>query len=211
MCSATYFRAVSSSLLILVFSCVGLNRAAASEESFSHVKANHARAANLAASLRLKTASGFERSATRIDRPVSCEHRSSASLERDSVAPKEDSCSKSARSCSATSDRNAGGRASASHPQCCSSSVASPDGSTEGSVAHADDYFTYRLASPQEHFDMWLKLNLYPALCHTVLCRRQCALNGYESCNALGVKHSILSDAVQNRASCDSGGCGADR
>ncbi|MBX3076269.1 hypothetical protein KF913_20325 [Candidatus Obscuribacterales bacterium] len=210
MSSAIYFRAVSIVLLIGI-SFVVLNRADASEESFSHAKAIQARPANSAASLRLKTAPGLERSATRIDRPVSCDSKDSS--ERDSAVAKESSFAKTGRTCFATSDRNAdpGGGPESAQPECCSSSGSSPDGPTEAPVANANDYFSYRLASPQEHFDMWLKLNLYPALCHTVLCRRQCALNGYESCNALGVKRSILSDAVQNRSSCDSGGCGADR
>lgn len=209
MSSAIYFRAVSI-VLLTWFSFVVLNRADASEESFSRAKAIQARPANSAAPLRLKTASGLERSATRIDRPVSCEHRPSDSSERDSAA-KENLGANSGRSCSATSGKKAGGQGAASQPECCSSSGSSPESPSDARLAVANDYFSYRLASPQEHFDMWLKLNLYPALCHTVLCRRQCALNGYESCNALGVKHSILSDAVQNRASCDSGGCGADR
>ena len=206
MSSAIYFRAVSI-VLLTWFSFVVLNRADASEESFSHAKASQARPANSAASLRLKTAPGLERSATRIDRPVSCDSRG------DSADAKESSFAKTGRTSSATCDRNAdtGGGPGAAQPECCSSSGSGPDGPTEAPVANANDYFSYRLASPQEHFDMWLKLNLYPALCHTVLCRRQCALNGYESCNALGVKRSILSDAVQNRSSCDSGGCGADR
>lgn len=94
---------------------------------------------------------------------------------------------------------------------CCAGS----DDRSESAEEEADEAvpnFSYDLASPQEHFDMWLKMSLYPALCHTVLCRRQCALNGYESCNALGVKRSILNDAaVSNGGSCGSGGCGSDR
>jgi hypothetical protein len=59
-------------------------------------------------------------------------------------------------------------------------------------------YFSIKIAGPSQHFGLWLRLNLYPTLCHSVLCQRQCALNGYQSCNALGGERTLIEQLVDN-------------
>lgn len=66
-------------------------------------------------------------------------------------------------------------------------------------------YFPIKIAGPSQHFGLWLRLNLYPTLCHSVLCQRQCALNGYESCNALGDERSLIERFNENYGDCSSG------
>jgi len=68
-------------------------------------------------------------------------------------------------------------------------------------------YFPIRIAGPSQHFGLWLRLNLYPTLCHSVLCQRQCALNGYESCNALGGEKTLVQKLMDNVGDCSSGSC----
>jgi len=94
---------------------------------------------------------------------------------------------------------------------CCTSTETeeTPGASSGEQQIESPQYFALYRLSPSEHFEQWIKMNVYPSLCATVLCQRQCALNGYESCNALGVKHSLLVDVTQAGSSCGSGGCGA--
>ncbi len=68
------------------------------------------------------------------------------------------------------------------------------------------EYFPIKIAGPSQHFGLWLRLNLYPTLCHSVLCQRQCALNGYESCNALGGERSLIEKLMDNTGDCSGGG-----
>ncbi len=70
------------------------------------------------------------------------------------------------------------------------------------------EYFPIAIVGPSRHFGMWLRLNLYPTLCSSVLCQRQCAVNGYESCNALGVERNLIQSVINSTAGdCSSGGC----
>lgn len=66
-------------------------------------------------------------------------------------------------------------------------------------------YFPIKIAGPSQHFGLWLRLSLYPTLCHSVLCQRQCALNGYESCNALGGERSLIEKLMDNTGDCSGG------
>lgn len=125
----------------------------------------------------------------------------------ESASPSGQSC------CTSETDRSS---ANSEQAQFRASTTGGACGSSEREDAIADKgkcclsnehHFSSALASPSEHFGMWLKMSVYPTLCHTVLCRRQCALNGYESCNALGVQRSILLDSVRSDGGCGSGGC----
>ena len=70
------------------------------------------------------------------------------------------------------------------------------------------EYFPITIVGPSQHFGMWLRLNLYPTLCSSVLCQRQCAINGYESCNALGVERNLIQSVIDSTGGdCSSGGC----
>jgi hypothetical protein len=144
----------------------------------------------------------------RIERPVSLtEVRSCCDDTRESTLVGESSRASTNSSINAGRSANSsccgGAHYSSKGQSCAPRASASPHSSTT-------QYFKPTLASPLQHFEMWLKLSLYPALCHTVLCQRQCALNGYESCNALGVKRSLLVDSIQNQGSCGAGGCSTD-
>jgi hypothetical protein len=69
------------------------------------------------------------------------------------------------------------------------------------------EYFPITIVGPSRHFGMWLRLNLYPTLCSSVLCQRQCAVNGYESCNALGGERNLIQELIESNGDCGSGGC----
>lgn len=95
-------------------------------------------------------------------------------------------------------------------PICSSESI---ENSLVGNYSCCDitsQYFPIRIIGPSQHFGLWLKLKLYPTLCHSVLCRRQCALNGYESCNALGVERNLIQQLNDNNSGdCSRGGSGS--
>lgn len=125
-----------------------------------------------------------------------------------------ESASSSAQSCctseaepSSANSKQARLTASTTGGACCSSEREGYSAAKGNCCSSDEHHFSSALASPSEHFGMWLKMSIYPTLCHTVLCRRQCALNGYESCNALGVKRSILLDSVRSDGGFGAGGC----
>lgn len=109
---------------------------------------------------------------------------------------------------------------SASHARFCTTGGGTPICSTDESKLHVENhtccditskYFPIKIAGPSQHFGLWLRLNLYPTLCHSVLCQRQCALNGYESCNALGGERNLIEQVIANYGDCSgessSGSC----
>lgn len=70
------------------------------------------------------------------------------------------------------------------------------------------EHFAITLMGPSAHFGFWLRQSLFPTLCNSVLCRRQCALSAYEPCNTLGRHRGLIRDSIERGAGCNSGGCG---
>jgi hypothetical protein len=158
-----------------------------------------------------KPAADAEQAELRISRPVAIDQaKEGITLERNS-ADRTGARAFGTPNCAQGNHQTNFGTTGGAMPIC--SNTESPSGDPTKRLNHkccdvSSEYFPLTIVGPSQHFGMWLRLNLYPTLCSSVLCQRQCAVNGYESCNALGVERNLIQSVIDSSGGdCSSGGC----